>query len=200
MKKHAPATLRNRDVILEVLRKELPASGTVLEIAAGSGEHAVFFAQNLPKLEWQASDPAPDALQSISAYRAEAGLPNLKAPLELDARAPNWPIREAAAIVCSNMVHISPWAATQGLFAGAAQILSGPGAPLIVYGPYFEQGVEPAPSNLQFDEGLRQRNPDWGIRRAEDMDRLASEHGFARSARYPMPANNLTLIYRKARG
>ena len=121
----------------------------------------------------------------------------MKAPLELDARAPNWPIREAAAIVCRNMVHISPWAATQGLFAGAAQILSGPGAPLIVYGPYFEQGVEPAPSNLQFDEGLRQRNRDWGIRRAEEMDRLADQHGFARSARYEMPANNLTLIYRK---
>ena len=197
MKKHAPATLRNREVILEVLCRELPTSGTVLEIAAGSGEHAVFFAQNLPNLNWLASDPAADALESISAYRAEAGLPNLKAPLELDASTRNWPIAKAAAIVCSNMVHISPWAATQGLFAGAAQILSGPGAPLIVYGPYFEQGVEPAPSNLQFDEGLRQRNRDWGIRRAEEMDRLADQHGFARSARYEMPANNLTLIYRK---
>ncbi|MEL6485939.1 MAG: DUF938 domain-containing protein [Pseudomonadota bacterium] len=196
MKKHAPATLRNREAILDVLRRELPASGTVLEIAAGSGEHAVFFAQNLPNLNWLASDPAADALESISAYRAEAGLPNLKAPLELDASARKWPIREAAAIVCINMVHISPWMATQGLLAGAAQILGDGQAPLILYGPYFEQGVEPAPSNLQFDQSLRERNSGWGIRRAEEMDSLASEHGFARSARYEMPANNLALVYR----
>ncbi|MEO0700465.1 MAG: DUF938 domain-containing protein, partial [Pseudomonadota bacterium] len=196
MKKHAPATLRNRDVILEVLRTQFPASGTVLEIAAGSGEHAVFLAQNLPNLDWQATDPAPDALESISAYREDARLPNLKAPLELDATTPNWPIAQAAAIVCINMVHISPWMATEGAFAGAARILSRPDAPLLFYGPYFEHDVEPAPSNVQFDAGLRERNPDWGIRRAEDMDRLASEHGFARSARYEMPANNLTLVYR----
>ena len=199
MKKHAPATLRNRDAILEVLRKELPDSGTVLEIAAGSGEHAVFFAQNLPGLDWQASDPAPDALESISAYRSEAGLPNLAAPLELDASAPDWSIAQAAAIVCINMVHISAWKATQGAFAGAARILSGSDAPLLFYGPYFEHGGEPAPSNVLFDAGLRERNPDWGIRRAEDMDTLAHEYGFARSARYEMPANNLTLVYRRAR-
>ncbi|MEO0870806.1 MAG: DUF938 domain-containing protein, partial [Pseudomonadota bacterium] len=160
------------------------------------GEHAVFFAQNLPNLDWQASDPAPDALESISAYRSEAGLPNLKAPLELDASAANWPISEAAAIVCINMVHISPWMATQGLFAGAAQVLGNGQAPLILYGPYFEQGVEPAPSNLQFDQSLRSRNPGWGIRRVEEMDSLANQHGFSRSARYEMPVNNLVLIYR----
>lgn len=198
MKKHAPATLRNRDVILEVLREELPDQGTVLEIAAGSGEHAVFFTQNLPNLDWQASDPALDALESISAYREEAGLPNLAAPLELDASARDWPIAQAAAIVCINMVHISPWDATKGLFAGAARILSGPASPLILYGPYFEQEVEPALSNVQFDIALKERDPQWGIRQIEDVDDLAVLHDFTRSARYPMPANNLALVYRRA--
>ncbi|MEM7690258.1 MAG: DUF938 domain-containing protein [Pseudomonadota bacterium] len=198
MKKHAPATLRNREAILDVLREELPASGTVLEIAAGSGEHAVFFASHLPDLDWQPSDPAPEALASIAAHREEAGLPDLKAPVELDASAATWNVREADAIVCINMVHISPWSATQGLFAGAAQILSGKNAPLILYGPYFEQGVEPAPSNLQFDQSLKARDPAWGIRHVEDLDRLAAGAGFKRSARHVMPANNLMLVYRTA--
>ena len=197
MKKHAPATLRNREVILAVLREELPASGTVLEIAAGSGEHAVFFAAHLPDILWLPSDPAQDAVSSIAAYRAEVGLPNLEAPLSLDAGAHDWPVESAAAIVCSNMVHISPWEATQGLFAGAARVLSGKNAPLILYGPYFEQGVEPAPSNLQFNESLKARDPSWGIRDLEDMDTLAADHGFSRAARHQMPANNLTLVYRK---
>jgi len=198
MKKHAPATLRNREAILAILREELPDSGTVLEVASGSGEHAVFFAHNLPQVDWQPSDPAPDALASIAAYREEADLPNLRAPLQIDASASGWPISEAAAIVCCNMVHISPWSATQGLFAGAARVLSGKGLPLILYGPYFEQGVEPAPSNLQFHHGLQARDPSWGIRDVEDMDRLAAQHGLTRSARHTMPANNLTLVYRKA--
>ncbi len=198
MKKHAPATLRNREVILNILREELPASGTVLEVAAGSGEHAVFFARGLPRVIWRPSDPSAEALASIAAYRAEVGLPNLAAPIELDASAVQWSVTEAAAIVCINMVHISPWAATQGLFAGAARILSDPQSPLILYGPYFEPGVEPAPSNVQFDEGLRARNFEWGIRSLEDMDALARRHGFTRSARREMPANNLTLVYRQA--
>ena len=198
MKKHAPATVRNREAILAVLREELPDSGTVLEVASGSGEHAVFFAHNLPQVDWQPSDPAPGALASIAAYRAEAGLPNLRAPLEIDASASGWPISEAAAIVCCNMVHISPWAATQGLFAGAARILSGTDLPLILYGPYFEQDVQPAPSNMQFDEGLRMRDPAWGIRQIEDMDALGVQHGFTRMARHDMPAYTLTLVYRLA--
>lgn len=198
MKKHAPATLRNREAILEVLREELPSSGRVLEVAAGSGEHAVFFAHHLPDIDWLPTDPAPDAIASIAAYREEAGLPNLEAPMELDAASNTWPAKEAAAILCCNMVHISPWAATEGLVAGAARVLSGKNAPLILYGPYFEQGVEPAPSNLQFDEGLRARDPSWGIRFVEKMDTLAARHGLTRSARREMPANNLTLVYRKA--
>lgn len=198
MKKHAPATLRNREAILSVLRDELPRSGTVLEIAAGSGEHAVFFAGALPQLGWLPTDPSHEALASIAAYREEAGLPNLQAPTLLNAALGNWPIKKAAAIVCINMVHISPWAATAGLMKGAAQILSGKDAPLILYGPYFEHGVEPAPSNLDFDLSLRSRNPAWGIRNAERLDSLAKQHGMARSARHEMPANNLTLVYRKA--
>ncbi|MEM7702934.1 MAG: DUF938 domain-containing protein [Pseudomonadota bacterium] len=198
MKKHAPAALRNREAILAVLREELPESGTVLEVASGSGEHAVFFAHAFPDRDWQASDPAPDALASIAAYREEEGLPNLRAPLEIDASARNWPVSDVAAILCCNMVHISPWPTTQGLFAGAARVLSGKNAPLILYGPYFEQVVEPAPSNLQFHHGLQARDPSWGIRHVEDMDTLATQHGFSRSARHTMPANNLTLVYRKA--
>lgn len=197
MKKHAPATLRNREVILAVLREELPDRGTVLEVAAGSGEHAVFFAERLPQLRWQPSDPAADALASIAAYRDEAGLPNLEAPLRLDA-AGAWPSGEYAAIVCINMVHISPWTAAEGLFAGAARALSGKHAPLILYGPFFEQGVEPAPSNVQFDESLRARDPAWGIRDVRELDALAASDGLTRTARRELPANNLTLVYRKA--
>lgn len=198
MKKHAPATLRNREAILAVLREELPPSGRVLEVAAGSGEHAVFFAHHLPHLNWLPTDPAQDAIASIAAYAQEAGLPNLEAPRKLDAASGQWPVTEAAAIVCSNMVHISPWSATEGLVAGAARILSGKNAPLILYGPYFEQGVEPAPSNLQFHEGLMTRDPSWGIRHVEKMDALAHANGFARTARHTMPANNLALVYRLA--
>ncbi len=133
-KRHAPATLRNRDAIAAVLGDWLPASGTVLEVASGSGEHAVHFAAAFPKLDWQPSDPDPSALASIAAWSAEAGLPNIAAPLHLDASAPDWPLGHADALLCINMVHISPWAATLGLFAGAARLL-GPGAPLILYGP-----------------------------------------------------------------
>ena len=161
-KRHAPATLRNRDAIAAVLGDWLPASGTVLEVASGSGEHAVHFAAAFPKLDWQPSDPDPSALASIAAWSAEAGLPNIAAPLHLDASAPDWPLGHADALLCINMVHISPWAATLGLFAGAARLL-GPGAPLILYGPYLEADVATADSNLAFDESLRSRNPDWGL-------------------------------------
>jgi hypothetical protein len=197
-KRHAPATERNREPIAEVLARELPPQGRVLEVASGTGEHAVFFAARFPALAWQPSDPDEAALASIAAYRGDYQGDNLAAPLLLDAAAPaGWPVSEAAAILCINMVHISPWQATEGLFAGAAQILGGKNLPLILYGPFFEQGVETAPSNLEFDASLRQRNPHWGIRDAEKLDRLAVSHGLARTARYAMPANNLMLIYRR---
>jgi len=197
-KKHAPAALRNRDAIANVLARELPGSGTVLEIAAGSGEHAVFFAARFGRLTWLPTDPAPDALASIAEYRADYPGTNLSAPMMLDAAAPDaWLVAEAAAIVCINMVHISPWEATQGLFRGAAHLL-GSGAPLILYGPYIEAGVGTAPSNLEFDASLKARNPLWGLREAEALDALAAQHGMARSARYALPANNIMLVYRRA--
>jgi hypothetical protein len=196
-KQHAPATLRNRAAIAEVLARELPASGTVLEIAAGTGEHAVFFAESFPALHCQPTDPSAEALASIAAYRADYAGTNLAAPLLLDASAPEtWPVTRAAAILCINMVHISPWEATLGLFSGAAQVLGGNGGPLILYGPYLEQGVEIAPSNRDFDARLKARDPRWGLREAEALDALAAQHGMNRSARYAMPANNIMLVYR----
>ena len=196
-KKHAPAALRNREAIAEVLARELPASGTVLEIAAGSGEHAVFFAERFGALAWLPTDPAADALASIAEYRADYPGTNLSAPMMLDAAEPEtWPVAEAAAILCINMIHISPWAATQGLFRGAARLLGSGGGPLIVYGPFLEDGVQTAASNLAFDESLTARNQEWGLRRAEDLDSLAATHGLTRSARHAMPANNLSLVFR----
>lgn len=198
MKKHAPATLRNRDAILALLRHELPEWGTVLEVASGSGEHAVFFAEAMPQLAWQPSDPDREALASILAYRIEYAGVNLRLPVQLDASAPDtWEVRRADAIVCINMVHISPWAATQGLFQGASQLLESR-APVILYGPYMESGIETAPSNLDFDASLKARNPEWGLRDLSVVDELAAEHGFERAARHEMPANNLLLIYRRA--
>lgn len=197
-KQHAPATLRNREAIASVLARELPSQGLVLEIAAGTGEHAVFFAERFPALTWQPSDPSPEALASIAAYRADYPGTNLSAPLLLDAAEPeSWPVAEAAAILCINMVHISPWTATQGLFLGAARLLgSAAGGPLIIYGPFLEDGVETAPSNLAFDATLKLRDTRWGLRHTEDLDSLAAEHAMRRTARYAMPANNLMLVYR----
>ena len=197
-KQHAPATLRNREVIAEVLAHELPPSGTVLEVAAGTGEHAVFFAGAFPALAWQPSDPSPEALASIAAYRDEYAGGNLAAPLMLDAAAPDqWPIAAADAMVCINMVHISPWEATLGLFAGAQRVLAASGGPLILYGPYIEWGVATTPSNLEFDASLKARDPRWGLREAEALDTLAARHGMARSARHALPANNIMLVYRR---
>ncbi len=196
MKRHAPATARNREPIAQVLAGELPGSGLVLEVASGSGEHALYFAQRFPALDWQPSDPDPEALGSIAAWAAEAGLTNLRPPLLLDAAAKEWPLERADALLCSNMVHISPWEATCGLFAGAERVLAA-GGPLVLYGPWFESGVEPAPSNCAFDASLRQRDPQWGIRQLAEADELAASCGLRRTARVAMPTNNLTLVYRK---
>ena len=200
-KQHAPATLRNRAPIAEVLRCELPDSGTVLEIAAGTGEHAVFFAETFPKLTWLPTDPSPEALASIAGHRQDYPGTNLSAPVLLDAAVPDdWPVANADAIVCINMVHISPWEASLGLFRGAAQLLGSGAAngPLILYGPFIEDGIDTAPSNLEFDQSLKARNPLWGLRSAEALDDLAAQHNMARSARHALPANNIMLVYRKA--
>jgi hypothetical protein len=197
MKLHAPATLRNRDAIADVLARELPAVGSVLEIASGSGEHAVAFAARFPALAWQPSDPDAEAMGSIASYRADYTGTNLLPPVLLDASAPaDWPVNAADAIICINMVHISPWAATEGLFAGAAGLLGGRNLPLILYGPYIEDGVDTAPSNQEFDASLKARDPRWGLREAAAVDALARTNGLSRSARYALPANNIMLVYR----
>ena len=196
MKRHAPATARNSQPLAEVLARELPASGTVLEIASGSGEHAVFMARRFPALDWQPSDRDAEALASVDAWAAEARLANLRPAIALDAAAPDWPIVSADALLCVNMVHISPWDAAVGLFAGAGRGL-GSGAPLVLYGPFVEPDVETAASNHAFDQSLRQRDPAWGLRSTADLDRLAAGHGMTRTARCAMPANNLVLVYRR---
>jgi SAM-dependent methyltransferase len=192
----SPSVARNRDPILAVLRRVLPPTGTVLEIASGTGEHAVYFAAALPHLTWQPSDQDEQALRSIAAYRANSGLPNLLAPLSLDAASSEWPVEQVDAIVAINMVHISPWPATQGLMAGAGRVLS-PGGVLYLYGAYKENGTHTAPSNEAFDADLRRRNPEWGIRDREAIAELAASHGLTLVERIPMPANNLSLVFRR---
>jgi SAM-dependent methyltransferase len=195
MKQHAPATERNRDAIREVLQRELPATGTVLEIASGTGQHAVHFAAAFPNLTWQPSDPEATSRASIAAYRAEANLANLAAPLALDVTAP-WPVEAVDAIVCINMVHISPWESALALFAGAGQRLA-EGALLYLYGPYRFDGTTAA-SNEQFDASLRARDPRWGVRDVRELGAAASEHGLVLRGAVAMPANNHSLLFRRA--
>jgi hypothetical protein len=195
-KRHAPATLCNRDAIVSVLADWLPPSGTVLEVASGSGEHIIHFAAVFPHLGWQPSDPDPDALTSIVAWSAEAGLANIAPPVALNAASRDWPVGRADALLCVNMVHISPWAATLGLFAGAARILP-PDAPLILYGPYLEPGVQTAPSNAAFDASLRARDAAWGLRDLVAVKAAADEAGLIFEERRAMPANNLMLLFRR---
>jgi SAM-dependent methyltransferase len=192
----SPSVARNRDPILAVLRRALPPTGIVLEIASGTGEHAVYFAAALPHLTGQPSDQDEQALRSIAAHRAVARLPNLLAPLSLNAAAPNWPVAQADAVVAINMVHISPWQATQGLVAGAGRVLS-PGGVLFLYGAYKENGAHTAVSNEAFDADLRRRHPDWGVRDLEEVTGLAEAHRLELSERIPMPANNLSLVFRR---
>jgi cyclopropane fatty-acyl-phospholipid synthase-like methyltransferase len=194
----SPSTGRNREPILSVLKPRLPAAGLVLEIAAGAGEHAVYNAAALPHLTWQPTDADAEALASIEAWRQHAGLANLLAPLRLDASDPDaWPVERADAIVNINMIHISPWSATQGLMTGAGRVLPSGGL-LFLYGPYFERDVPTAPSNLDFDQSLRRRNSDWGLRQLEEVATLAARNGLTLAERIAMPANNLTLVFRKA--
>jgi len=193
----SPSTVRNREPILGVLRPRLVEKGVVLEVAAGSGEHAIFLAAALPHLQWQPTDADEGALASISAWRDHAGTPNLRPPLRLDAGDPeHWPVASAEAVVSINMIHISPWSATLGLLAGAGRVLSA-GGTLFTYGPYLQVGVETAPSNLAFDASLRSRNPDWGIRQVEAVAEAAVDQGLTLEETIAMPANNLMLVFRK---
>lgn len=195
-RRSAPHVARNTGPIIDVLRGILPGEGLVLEVASGSGEHALAFARNFPNLLWQPTDTDPVGLRSIDAWRAAEGVPNLLAPVHLDASADRWPVEEAQAMLCINMVHISPWAATQGLLAGAARLLAS-GCPLYLYGAYRQQGVETAPSNEAFDQSLKARNPGWGLRDLEDVVAEAGRHGLKLDTVVPMPANNLSVVFRR---
>ena len=195
-RRSAPHVARNAEPIAEVLREILPGRGLVLEVASGTGEHVVHFARTFPFLAWQPSDPDPAALASIEAWRVEAELANLLPPITLDARAPDWPVAAADAILCINMVHISPWAATAGLLRGAGRLLAA-GAPLYLYGAYRQAGVATAPSNDAFDLNLRARDPEWGVRDLEDVAMEAGKNGLGLDRVVPMPANNLSVVFRK---
>jgi len=192
VRKHAPATLRNREAIAAVLVEELTVKGLVLEVASGSGEHVAHFAREFPGHIWQPSDPDASGRASIAAWCE--GLTNVLPPLDLDAASADWPIERADAVLCINMVHISPWEATLGLVAGAARILPR-GAPLILYGPFLRADVPLAPSNAAFDESLRSRDPRWGLRSVEAVRDAAL--GFTLDRVVEMPANNLTLVFRR---
>lgn len=196
MKREAPAAARNRDPIAEVLQEELGASGTVLEVASGTGEHVVHFAARFPNLAWQPSDPDPEARASIAAWTAESRLGNIAPPLALDAAAEKWPLERADGVLCINMVHISPLAASAGLVRAAGRILPS-GAPLILYGPWLEANVPTAPSNIAFDAWLKEQDSRFGLRDTACMDSMCAQSRLRRTRRVAMPANNLVLVYRK---
>jgi hypothetical protein len=192
----SPSTARNRGPILAVLRPRLEDGARVLEVASGAGEHAVFLATAMPAVRWSPSDR--DDLTSIAAWRSRAGLKNLAEPVCLDATAPStWPVGPFEAVVCINMIHISPWAACQGLMALAGKVLT-PRGRLFLYGPFKDAGVETAPSNLAFDRDLKGRNPAWGLRDLADVAAEAARHGLSLSERIAMPANNLIVVFAKA--
>ena len=196
-RRSAPAALRNREPIAGVLREWLPEKGLVLEIASGTGEHAIHFARAFPRLEWQPSDLHEYALASIKAWRGAAGLRNLREPIVLDASSADWPIDRADAVLSINMVHISPWVAALGLVEGSARLLPRDG-PLILYGPWLKDDIETAASNLVFDADLKLRDPEWGLRRVEDFAAAAKERGLVLQGTRAMPANNLMLLFRRS--
>jgi len=195
-RQRAPSVARNRDPILKVLRRVLPQRGLALEVASGSGEHVIYFAKRFPQLDFLPSDPDETARSSIVAWISHSGLSNILAPIALDAGAPPWPVDKADAIICINMAHITPWSATEGLFKGAGCLL-GSGAPLYLYGPYRRNGVHTAESNQAFDEWLRENNPEWGLRDLERVTECAALNGFIQPEIDEMPANNLSLLFRR---
>ena len=195
-RRQAPAAARNVGPIGDVLAEWLPASGTVLEIASGTGEHALAFAQRFPDLIWQPSDPDQEALTSIEAWRAD-GPSNLRPAVRIDTRSDIWPVDEVDVIMCVNMVHISPWESAIGLLDGAERLLK-PGGSLVLYGPWIEADVETAPSNIAFDQSLRARNAEWGLRRVEDFAAEAATRGLILAGRREMPSNNIMLRFDRA--
>ena len=196
-RQYAPAAARNRGPILNVLGAILPLSGPVLEVASGTGEHVVHFARAFPILVWQPSDPSKEARRSIRAWIAAERLENVRPPLDLDAASDSWPIDHAAAMVCINIIHISPWASTEGLMRGASRVLDA-GAPLYLYGPFRQSAKALAPSNAAFDGDLRNRDPRWGLRDLEEVAVSAGSFRFVLDRVVDMPANNLSVIFRKS--
>jgi hypothetical protein len=196
VRRQAPAAARNVVPIGDVLADWLPSEGVVLEIASGTGEHALAFAKRFPTLDWQPCDPDPEALTSIEAWRSD-GPPNLRPVVQIDTRSNDWPVDPADAILCINMVHISPWESAIGLLDGAGQLL-GAGRSLILYGPWIEADVETAPSNVAFDQSLRDRNSNWGLRRVEDFAAEAAARGLVLDGRREMPSNNIMLRFDRA--
>jgi SAM-dependent methyltransferase len=193
---HAPAALRNRDLIADILQDYLPPRGLVLEIASGSGEHCIRFGERLPNHVIQPSDPSLQARISVDAWVASSGVTNVRPALNIDASQPDWPFAEADAIICINMIHIAPWSAAAGLFAGAARILTSPGV-LYTYGPYMHGGVHTSEGNARFDSDLRQQNAAWGIRSIEALTELATANGLSAPQMIPMPSNNFSLIFKR---
>ena len=220
----APATGRNRDAILAVLERVLPETGLMVEIGAGSGQHAAYFAPRFPGLVWQPTEPDPDAHASIAAWAETANVPNLLAALDLDVTEAVWPVGEADAVFSANMIHIAPWACCLGLMAGAGRILTPRGEDggtpdrdqiesgedggtpdrdqkkagvLVLYGPFMRDGEHTAPSNADFDAGLRSRDPAWGVRDLADVTEAAADAGLALEETVDMPANNLMAMFRR---
>ncbi len=194
----ASAAERNKDAILSILRGALPASGLVIEVASGTGQHVVHFARALPDLVWQPSDPDPGHRASIAAWTAHEKLANVRAPLDLDVSLADWPVDRADAVVCINLVHIAPWAATAALVRGAARLLE-PGGVLFLYGPYRRFGAHTAPSNEAFDASLRATNPEWGVRDLEAVVEIAEQADLRLAEVAGMPANNFAVVFRKGR-
>lgn len=195
IKRQAPAADRNLEAIADVLPNWLPAKGFILEIASGTGQHALAFAGRFPNLQWQPTDPDPEALASIAAWRSE-GPANLLPPQQLDVCEAHWPVTGADAILCINMVHISPWEASLGLLDGAGRLLQD-GAPLILYGPWIVDGVDTAPSNLAFDADLKRRDARWGLRLLSDFRVAAERRGLSFEQCHAMPSNNVMLLFRR---
>ena len=195
VRKHAPATLRNRDPIARVLAEILPRTGRVVEVASGSGEHCAFFARAFPALCWQPSDPDPGALASIESWCAD--IDHVAPPLRLDASEGHWPVARADAVLAINMAHIAPWEATLGLMRGAGRLLPA-GGPLYLYGPFAREGEAMAQSNRTFDQSLRARDPRWGIRPLESVEAAAADAGLTLDRVIDMPANNLSVVFRRA--
>ena len=195
---HAAATERNRDPILEVLRGVLPPAGLVLEIASGTGQHVVHFARALPAVRWQPSDASAAHLESIRAWSAASGADNIAPPLPLDVERVPWPVAHADAVLNINMIHIAPWSAAEALFRGAARLLPAAGV-LYLYGPFKRGGQHTAESNQRFDERLRGEDARWGVRDVDELAVLATSVGFDAGESIVMPANNLSLVYRRTR-